>query len=204
MSDKADSSEISSLLSKSFATISEQEWFQQIKTQWNNLDPRIRLGMKFSGIAGACIFVFFYFVSSFSNIYSLRSEYENKNELLNYLKNAKVEKAVLENKARGRSGPSVSKVTWEPYIKGLINGTSIEQENMVVLPQKGGDASGALKETLFEVKFTKVNIADLISYLVKVETGNQSMKVRNVIINAPIAQQLISANVYLSGFNIAE
>ena len=95
--------------------LNEQDWFQQLKAKWEELDPQSRGYLKIAGGAATALLFLYLVLSSIWSVHKLKKELSEKNDLLMMIQSANDEMHRLRETARpGRAPPAG---TWTTYFE---------------------------------------------------------------------------------------
>jgi hypothetical protein len=112
--------------------LQEQQWYQQIKQQWDELDPQSKLLLKSAAIVGVVLGVLIAVFSSILSVRALKSELAEKLELTTYVESETESLRRLRelNAANPSTPPSGA---WAPYVQGLATSAGIDAGRSSVL-----------------------------------------------------------------------
>jgi len=190
------------------AQLNEQEWFQQLKGKWEELDPQSRLYLKYGSAGAAILMGLLMVISSVSSVYSLKSEIAEKTDLLNLIRTANEE---LSNLRRQTGGARISvgkdkgikkEINWKQYLEKTAVGAGMSKDSLVVSTPKPGQSGELATESLLDVKLTKVSIKQVVRYAFQLENGTEPVKLRHLTIDTLDAMGYLDANFSLSAFTL--
>lgn len=184
--------------------LNEQEWFQQIRVKWEELDPQSRLYLKVAGlVAGVLIFLYLIF-SSLWGIHSLKRDLADKNDLLALIDNSNEEVRRLHD-IGGSIPPSDATTTpWPEYFESIAASSSIDKGILTVSAGKPGTGGELAKEDLFDLSLKKANIRQVIKLAFNLENGARSVKVRSISVDtAADPSGYLDATLSVSAFTVA-
>lgn len=182
--------------------IAEQEWAQEIKSKWEELDNQSRTYLKGAftviGILGATVLLLVFWLS----VRSVRNEYREKQELLALIRGASDEMRTLRESSASLSIGGGDEMSWDAYADGVANLAGIDRSALTVGAEKKGDSLGdSVTESLFDITLKKINVKQLVRFAFHAENGGRPVKLRNLAIDThPDASGYLDATLSLSGF----
>ena len=193
-------SKVQESIDKATTWLNEQEWFQEIRSKWDELDPQsqlyIRIGSaSLGGILGIAI-VF----SALSAVTASKREYESKAELIALIKQAQSEIGDLKGKKLG-AADAATKVNWRNTLQGIAGKVGVSGQFKVVNEKKGKTTDFAT-ETLFMIAIEKVSIRQVVQMVFDIEHSIQPMRVRNLEILTKDDEGYLDAKIALSAFQV--
>ena len=193
-------SKIKASLARLGEQLNEQQWYQELRSKWEELDPQSKVYLKVAGIGGAAIAFLAMVVSSLVSVSSLKSDFNDRNELLATIRNATDEIRTLKRANQGPQGSNAAEIKWGPYFtaKALSNG--IDGSRVVVSPEKPGNAGGTTTESMFSLELNRVNIKQAVQYAFALEGGPEPVKVKNLRIQTVGDEGWLNAKLEVSAF----
>lgn len=179
--------------------LSEQEWFQQLKGKWEELDPQSRSYLKMAGFASAVMLFLYMTFSSIWTVHQLKKDLADKTDLLNVIQNANEELRRL----RESGSPQASADTgpWNAYFETTATPLGIEKSMLTISADKPGASSDIAKESLYDIAMKKVTIKQIIKYAYQLENGGRPVKLRNLTMNTNADPEgYMDATLSVSGF----
>lgn len=185
--------------------ISDQVWFQQLKTKWEELDQQSRHYIKIGVCAAGGFTVLVLVVSTALGVRAQKRELAEKNELISVLSSATEELGRL--KESGAASLSAGEGPWTGFIESAAQTAGIEPAKMTVSAEKAPDKAPAesdkTKEALIDVSLKKVNIKQVVRFAFQLENGPRPVKVRNLAIDTqPDLTGWLDATVSVSAFTV--
>ncbi len=188
--------------------LSEQEWFQQLKGKWEELDPQSRNYLKLASFGSAILLITLLMFTFIWSVHSLKTELSEKKALLTSIQNANEEIRQLKETIPSttlQSGSKTDGVTWNSYFDTIAITSGIDKSNLTISAEKPGNSSEQSKETLFDIGVKHVNIKQIVHYMVSLENGQRPVKIRNLLIdNKGEPTGYLDANLAISGFTLVE
>lgn len=183
---------------------SEQPWFQQLKTKWEELDPQSRGNLQIACGVLSLLLVAFLFLWTLVHVYSLKKEYLEKAELLSTIQSANDE--IQRLKSTGAPAPSADQVGgWTAYFETLAVTSGVEKSAITVSGEKTLGSGTATKETLFDLNLKHSTIRQIIKFSFSLETGNRPVRLKNIAIEAATdLSGYMDATLSISAFSLAE
>ncbi len=169
--------------------LNEQEWFQQLRGKWDELDPQSKTYLRFALVGIAVFTVALTVLVSIWNVHVLKSDLNDKMTLLNTIQSSTDEirrlkdsiPAAARHADKDESGGGA--VAWTPYFEGLAATAGIDKTLISVQGEKPGQSSDYSKESLFDIGVKHVNIKQLTKFTLSLETGQKPVKLRNLSID---------------------
>lgn len=164
--------------------INEQNWFQKLRSKWEELDSQSKSYLKFASFGMAVIFTFIFTFSSLWKVYQLKQELSKKKELLNFIQSANDELRSLKDNINSYSSGIINQSSepWPVYFESIAGRFGIGKENLSVETEVTGKTGVQYKETLFSLKIHHVNIRQVTEYSHALQTGQRPIKLRNLLI----------------------
>jgi hypothetical protein len=190
---------------QSLEKLREQQFYQQIKQQWDELDPQSRLLLKSASIVGVVLGVLIAVFSSILSVRSLKGELAEKLELTSYVESETETLRRLKETNASINAGSPPGGPWNAYVQGLVSAAGIDAASATLGQEKPGTSSAISDEALMEVSLKKVSIKQVVRLALQIETGARPAKVKNISIetNADPAGYM-DAKLALSLFNVKE
>lgn len=163
-------------------SIGEQQWAQELKAKWEELDLQSKVYLKIAIAASGLLLVLFAIFSSVWSVHKLKQELTDKRNLLSMIQNStdelrRLQDALPDSALRG----SVKEVgPWSTYFETLASGAGMDKSNLNISVEKPGTAGDQAKEVLFDIDLKHVNIKQVINYAVSLENGQRPTKIRNL------------------------
>jgi len=181
--------------------LSEQEWFQQLKGKWEELDPQSRSYLKMAGFASAVILFLYLVFSSIWSIHGLKKDLADKDDLLNVVQSANEELRRLRETGGAQVNAEVG--NWSTYFEATATPLGIEKAALNISAEKPGTSSEVAKESLYDIAMKKVTIKQVIKYAFQLENGNRPVKMRNISITTNADPEgYMDATLSVSGFSL--
>lgn len=167
--------------------ISEQSFFQELKSKWDELDAQSKTYAKYGASGGASLIILGILLSSILTVRGLRNELEEKSELLHTLQSANDELRTLRDtipaNAQGQQSAAPGGGSWSTYFEAQASGAGVEKSALTVSTEKSGQSTDVAKESLFDINLKKVSIKQIMRFAVGLESGTRPIKLRNLLID---------------------
>ena len=178
----------SALMDKVTDFLSEQEWFQSLKSKWEELDQQSRTYIKAAAGVGGVLLFLILILSFIWSVHSLKSDLADKSELLRKIETAtgEVHKMRQETTAPPTSSNSEALKPWDTYLESAAALSGIDKANVTVTSVEGkisGPSLSMAKEGLYQVSIKHVSVKQVIHYAYGLETGARPIKVKNLKID---------------------
>ena len=177
-----------------------QQWFQQLKAKWDELDPMAKLYAKLGGALGTLLLIFIFVFGSMLQVRSLKKELEAKIQLRMVIQSATEEMRALRAKTGGLGTGGGDAGGWQQAVKTAATNAGIDETSLEIGPDKPGDKKGSTPETLVEVKAKRISIKQLVRYAMQIETGSTPAKLRNLTVQAEDPEGYMDVTLALSIF----
>ena len=183
-------------------SLGEQEWFQQLKGKWEELDPQSRTYLKIAVLLGTFLSVCLVVLSAMWKVHTLRNELFEKKALLSVIQSANDEltrlRDVVPSSALGNKDKESP--AWPVYFENTAMAHGIEKSNIAISTEKPGMQSEQNKEALFDLSVKRVNVKQLVKLIFALEGGQKPIKLRNLLIESKDASGYLDATLALSAF----
>ena len=204
-------SNLANQLSQLINQVTEQAWFQQLKSKWEEIDLQSRTYIQIAaaGILGVGLLVFV--ASSLLSVRALKKELADKNDLILLIRTAGEELRTLKASGSSAAGASDSS-PWNTYFDGSADRAGMDHTKMtvseekVVEDKKSKDKSpDQTKESLMDLNLKKVNIKQLVRFAFNIENGPRPVKLRNLVIETqPDQSGYLDATLSVSAFTLSK
>lgn len=188
--------EISSKLREWMGTAQDflngQEWFQELKGKWEEVDPQSRMYLKLAIVGCSLLALIVVVFSAIWSVHSMKVEVSEKKDLLNVIQAANEELHRLRDTVpshplpgNGHNSPAgnADGDSWPHYFESLAQGAGFDKTSVTVGGQKAGHAGEQSKETLYEITLKHLNIKQVVHYTYSLENGKKPVKLRNLLID---------------------
>jgi hypothetical protein len=196
-------SRIAQLLDSVTDWLNDQEWFQQLKAKWEELDPQSRLYAQFAAAGGFFLIVVFGLFSFYWSVHKTKQELSTKSELLTMVSTAANELHTLQaaNSSMSAAGGGGSSEPWPTYFETTAGGAGIPKTNLTISDSKTGSSNDIAKETLYDLSMKKVSIRQAIRLAQSLESGPRPVKLRNLTIDTqPDGSGYLDVTLSVSAF----
>ena len=184
-------------------SLSEQEWVQQLKVKWEEMDPQSRAYLKMTGLAALLLGLLYLILSTMWHVHSLKSELSEKSELLMTIQGANEEMRRLHEagtpQVTDQAGP------WNTYFEGITTNAGMDKSIVSISPEKPTGSGDTVKESLFDLTFKKATIRQVVKFAWFLENGARPVKIRNLSIDTNADPSgYLEATLSISAFSITE
>ena len=183
--------------------LNEQQWFQELKGKWDELDPQSRQYLKFAGFGASVLLLLGLIFNSIWSVHSLKSEVTEKADLLNVIQTGNDElkrlreSAPAGKQADGGGGP------WSAYFDSVATNSGLDKANVTLANEKQGNSTDVLKESLFDLSMKKASIKQIVRFAFNLEAGARPVKLRNLTIDTKSDPSgYMDANMSVSAFTL--
>jgi hypothetical protein len=191
-------------------SLHEQAWFQELRGKWDELDPQSKIYLKFAALGALGLSIIVLVLSAVWRVHGLKTEYEEKTQLLNTIQNANDEIRRLKDSIplearRGDAGESKIPGDAEggslAYFQSLASTHGIGSGNLSIRSEKPGTSNEYSKEILLELSMKHINVKQLVRFAYALENGKRPVKLRNLAINTQAdSSGYLDATLALSAF----
>jgi len=178
--------------------IKEQEWFQQIQSSYQQLSPEQQNYVKWGGIGGGIIVFLYLTITLLSSANALKSEYFEKQALLQLINQAGDEIRRLKGQNAGISQPGAK--DWKTVVQGWATAQGLQPDSIELVKETPQPAKGAVRESLLEVQVKGISLHPLVQMLYQIEHGTPPAKLKGLQIDVASDDGLLNAKLSLSGF----
>ena len=178
--------------------IKEQEWFQQLKSSYDQLPPEQQLYVKWGGFGAFLIMLLYITISTVSLADSAKNDYYDRRELADVVTNASDEIRRLKGQNAGFSQSGVQ--TWKSIFQGVATQAGLAPDAIDITKESPGASFSVIQETLLEVKVKGVTTRQLTPLLYSIEHGNPPMKLKGMKIDTNSTDGTLTANLNVSGY----
>lgn len=200
--------ELGTKLKESWETLgeklNEQQWFQELRGKWDELDPQSRTYLKLATVGGSALLFLILVGSSVWGVHKLKRELAEKADLLVLLQGANDELRRLKEANSAAAAGAEAGGPWSVYFEGIASGSGIDKASLTVGSEKPGNTTDSSKEALVDVSIRHVSIKQIVRFTYALENGSRPAKLRNLTIdtkNDPSGY--LDANLAVSGFTLA-
>ena len=192
--DQSNTQNFSQTLSLKFAMLTEklqeQVWFQQLKTKWDELDPQNRLYLKLGSLGGSFALLFFFLIAMMVSVRGLKQEFAEKTDLLTLIQASSEEIRTLKDANAGVR--IAAPPNWRDFFEQVTAGAGLDKSALAVGDEqvvtskessKESRESGAIQESLFELKVNHANIKQVVKFAYQVENSGQLVRLRSLTID---------------------
>lgn len=171
------------MLSKLIDSLNEQEWYQELKGKWDELDPQSQLYLKLAVGIALILAVLMIMINALWSVHKMKVEFSEKNELLRMIQNANTELQQLKDTAASSSILAGAGDPWGLYFTNIAGSSGISKESLTISDEKNGSVTDLSKESLFDLNLKHVNIRQVVRYAFTLENGGRPIKLRNLQID---------------------
>jgi malate/lactate dehydrogenase len=178
--------------------IKEQEWFQQLKSSFDQLPAEQQEYVKWGSFAAGVFALIYLTFSTVELAATAKNDYYDKQELSEVVNQASDEIRRLKGQNAGFAQNSAQ--NWKMILQNLATQTQIPPESIELLKEAPGATQSIILETLLEINIKAVNTRQLTTLLYQMEHGNPPMKVKGMKITTNQEDGTLSAHINVSGY----
>ena len=189
-------------------SLNEQQWYQELRRKWDELDPQSKTYLKFALVALAGISILFMILSSVWKVHSLKYELEEKASLVSFIQSSNDEiRRLREATPEGKLGTGKEDASdpWLTYFETVANTAGIDRASLKIQSEKAGPTTDYFKESLIELEVKHINIRQLVHFVTGLESGKRPVKLRNLQVDTQDDPSgYLNANLALSSFSATQ
>ena len=165
--------------------LSEQEWYQTLRSKWDELDPKSRTYLQFAMGAGAIGLILLLMIGSMLNVRTLHRELDEKAELLSYLQTANEEMRAAREAGESEvaEDPTTANLPWAGFLENMATQSTIDKLSLEISAEKPGLGNEHATESQMEVSLKHVSIKQIARFAFRIENGPRSVRIRNLAID---------------------
>ncbi len=183
---------------KTTTKIKEQEWFNQVKNSYDQLAPEQQNFVKWGAWGGTILLFAYLWFSVLSGANSAKSDYYEKQDLLQTVNQASDELRRLKGQNAGLTQMAVPE--WKSVFQGLVSSQGLSPESVEVIKETPGVAQNVIQEYLLEVQVKGIAPRVLSQLLFTIEHGTPPMKLKGMMLDTNPADGLLTAKLNVSGY----
>lgn len=166
-------------------SVANSEAFQELAEKWDELDSRVKFKIQLGAMGGVVFLVLFSVFASISNVNGLKRSLEEKDALIGYLQNSADEIKQLRSQSTNNLTANAASSPLNSIAETVLPMANIDASRAVISPEREGSEDKNTKEVLVDVKFTQVNIRQIVKFMYNIaETGKaKSVYIRDLNID---------------------
>ncbi|MBI3558617.1 MAG: hypothetical protein HY074_20300 [Deltaproteobacteria bacterium] len=141
--------------------IRDSETYQQIKLKYDELDSRTKLYVNLGAVAGVVFVVFLSLVISMAKLNGLKSEINDREDLIGYLQRSGDQIKQLQAAQRNSHSQSDTSSPFGSLVNNALQTLGIDPSKVDVGSEHPGSQTKTAAETLLDVKLTQVNLRQI-------------------------------------------
>ena len=177
--------------------VKEQEWFQQLKSSYDQLSPEQQSYAKWGSLLLGSIVFMFVTISTIQSANTAKGEYFEKQELVRIVSQATDEIRRLKGQNAGFVQAGVQ--NWKSILQSAASQQGMAAEAVEVTKESPGASQNVIQETLLEVQVKGASVRPLTQFLVQLERGNPPIKLKGMKIETA-GDGSLNAHLNLSGY----
>lgn len=188
--------------------LSDQVWFQELKSKWEELTPQSRQYIKYGAVLLVLLLCLGFVIRSAWSVRSIKKEIAEKQAIIQLIQSANDELRRIKDSTpslaigSGHTGSGDAQ-PWPAYIDSVLSASNIDKSASTVTPEKAGAKSDLSQEALIELSLKRVSIRQVVRLMHHLETGTRPIKVRNITIDTKADPTgYMDATLHLSAFSI--
>ncbi len=159
--------------------ITESEPYQELEAKWDELDSRVKFNIQL-GAMGLVVFgIIFSVFAGMGRVNELKRNIEEKDTLIGYLQNSADEIKRLRTQSASNLSISAASMNLNEIAESTLPASNIDPSRAEISPERQGNEDKNAKEVLVDVKFTQVNIRQIVKFMYNI---TQSGKAKSVYI----------------------
>lgn len=183
--------------------LGEQEWFQELRSKWDELDPEKQLYVKIGGIAIVALGMVALVGSSLMSVNALKSDVSNKASLMAALQHASDELKRLKDSS-GSANAASDTSPWSSYFETVLTSANIDPSAYELSNEKQGAKGEQSRESLFDISLKHVTVKQVVRFANALEAGPRPVKLKTLEVdtkNDPTGY--MDAKLSISAFKMA-
>ncbi|MGZ3689709.1 MAG: hypothetical protein ACXWPM_00310 [Bdellovibrionota bacterium] len=191
-------------MSQASEWLGEQQWYQQLRGRWDELDRQSQNYLKFAAIGAGILLFIIILLSSVLSVRSLKHDLSERNNLLNTIQTAGDELHRLkESNPQAPRDAAATGGSWPSYIETVASNAGLDKSSLSISAEKPGASSDISKEALLDVGVKHASIKQVVRLAFYLESGARPMKLRNLAIDTKADPQgYLDATLSLSAFTM--
>ncbi|MBC7396930.1 MAG: type II secretion system protein M [Bdellovibrionales bacterium] len=177
--------------------VKEQEWFQQLKSSYDQLSPEQQSYAKWGSLLLGSIVFMFVTISTIQSANTAKGEYFEKQELVRIVSQATDEIRRLKGQNAGFVQAGVQ--NWKSILQSAASQQGMAAEAVEITKESPGASQNVIQETLLEVQVKGASVRPLTQFLVQLERGNPPIKLKGMKIETA-GDGSLNAHLNLSGY----
>lgn len=173
-----------SKLEKLLETIKDSEAYQQLRAKYDELDSQAKLYVNLGALGGVVVVVFLTMVVSMAHLNSLKSEINEREELIGYLQRSSDQ--IRQLKAQTNSTHNVDTTSpLSEFVSAVATNNRIDQTKVEVGSEHPGTPDKNSVESLVDVKLSQVNLRQITQFLFALsdQGGPRGLNIRDLSID---------------------
>ncbi|MGE0614559.1 MAG: hypothetical protein AB7P04_02875 [Bacteriovoracia bacterium] len=184
--------------------LNDQVWFQELKAKWEEFDPQSQLYIKYATAGIGAFMLVIFVLSTMARVGGVRRDYEEKSDLLTYIRNSQLEMKVFKKSGMDQASEldALDPSRLNEFFKQKATLAEMPDTAVEVSMAKVGNSTETVKESLFDLTIKHVSIKKLARYALELERA--TIKVRNMSIDTVGADGYLDAKMSVSAFKLAK
>ena len=165
--------------------LSQQRWFRQMSSQWDELPPQSKNALFLGSTVGSTFIGCLMLLLLWLHVHSLGQELKAQDALLVYLHQAEEDlietaRMIPPNALRPRAADK----NWPLTIQEMASqAVGCDKENIKVSEPQDGEHGEQADEVMMNVRLHHINIKQLVKVLYALESGQSAVKIRHMLID---------------------
>ncbi|MEW6056751.1 MAG: hypothetical protein AB1540_09055 [Bdellovibrionota bacterium] len=152
-----------SRLDKALDAIRESEAYQQLKQKYDELDSQTKLYVNLGVLGGGLFLVLFTVFFGIAKVNSIKSEINEREELIGYLNSASDNIKQLRAQQAAKGAENASNLP--AFAEMLLGASAIAPAKAEVGSERPGQETKEASEALLDVKLNQINLRQLTQFL---------------------------------------
>ena len=179
--------------------IKDQEWYQQIKSSYDQLPAEQQEYVKWGGFGFVVLLLLYLTWTTVDLANTAKNDYFDKQELAQVVTSANDEIRRLKGQNAGftqAGGPQ----NWKTVFSGLASQQGLSADAVQITKESPGAVQNIIQETLLEIKIKGVATRQLTQLLYSIEHGNPPMKLKGMKVETAGMDGSLVASLNVSGY----
>jgi len=182
-----------------FDKIKEQEWYQQIKSSYDQLPTEQQVYVKWGAFGGVLLLLLYLTFTTVDLAGTAKSDYYDKQELSDIVNKANDEIRRLKGQNAGFA-QNTGAQNWKAIVSNLATQQGLAADAVEITKESAGALQGIIQETLLEMKVKGIATRQLTAFLYAIEHGNPPMKLKGMKIDTNTTDGSLVASLNVSGY----
>ncbi len=178
--------------------VKEQEFYQTLLNSYQQLSPEQQNYVKWGSVGGSLLVLMYFSWGIYSDSSSMKSEYFDKQEVLQLVNQAGDEMRRLKGKNSGFSQSTTQ--NWKAVFQNLASSQGVPPESVEIVKETAGAMQSMIQESLLDVQFKGIQLRPLTQLVYQIEHGTPPMKLKGMQVEGNAGDGTLNAKLFISGY----